>query len=78
MAKRKRKRTEDEIEQLAADFAGRLDYLEQAWGCRVEYEVDLGNGAAWFRIDRASETVALIVRCDVSGVSLPATKNLKE
>lgn len=67
----KRKRTKAELERLIADFEGRLAWLETAWSCCTEYEVDLSTGAAWMKITMPENTTALVVRCDVSGITVP-------
>lgn len=67
----KRKRTRAAIDKLADDFRGRMAWLETAWNCRTEYEVDLSTGAAWFKITFPNNTTALFVECDVSGVIVP-------
>ena len=67
------KRTPDEIEQAAAEFADRLDWLESAWGGSCEYEVDMETGRAWFRLSVPGSTTSLMVRCMAWSVTLPAT-----
>jgi len=69
----KKKRTKAELERLASDFEGRLAWLETAWGCRTEYEVDLATGRAWLKITMPGNTTALVIRCDVAGVTVPGT-----
>ena len=69
----KRKRTKAEVERLAADFEGRAAWLESAWGCRAEYEVDLSTGRVWLKITMPASTTALVVRCDIEGISVPGT-----
>ena len=64
----KRKR---DIDKLAADLEGRLAWLETAWSCTTEYEIDLGSGAAWVKITMPQNTTALVIRCDVAGITLP-------
>lgn len=64
----KRKR---DIDKLAADLEGRLGWLETAWGCRTEYEVDLGSGETWVKVTMPQNTTALVIRCDVAGITLP-------
>jgi hypothetical protein len=67
----KPKRTKRELDNLAAAFEGRMAWLESAWGCRTEYEIDLSTGAAWFKVSMPGSDTALMVRCDVSGVTVP-------
>jgi len=67
----KRKRTKRELERLVADFEGRMAWLESAWGCRTEYEVDMGSGAVWLKLTMPGNSSALVVRCDVAGVTVP-------
>jgi hypothetical protein len=69
----KRKRTKAELERLAADFEGKIAWLETAWGCRTEYEVDLGSGRVWLKITMPGSPTALVVRCAVDGVTVPGT-----
>jgi hypothetical protein len=69
----KRKRTKAEVERLAADFEGRAAWLESAWGCRTEYEIDLSTGGVWLKITMPASTTALVVRCDIEGISVPGT-----
>lgn len=64
----KRKR---DIDKLAADLEGRLAWLETAWKCRTEYEVDLGSGETWVKITMPENTTALVIRCDVAGITVP-------
>jgi len=68
-----KKRTKKQIEQLAADLDGRLAWLDSAWRCRTEYEVDMGTGETWVKITMPENTTALVIRCDVSGVTIPGT-----
>ena len=68
--KRKR-RSAAELERLAADLKGRLAWLEDAWGCRTEYEIDLGDGSVWIKLTMPGSATALVIRCDVSGVTVP-------
>jgi hypothetical protein len=67
----KKKRTKAELERLVEDFEGRLAWLETAWSCRTEYEVDLATGRVWLKITLPKNTTALVIRCDVAGVSVP-------
>ena len=67
----KRKRSRAAIDKLADDFRGRMAWLESAWNCRTEYEVDLSTGAVWLKVTFPSNTTALVVRCDVSGITVP-------
>jgi hypothetical protein len=69
----KRKRTKAEVERLAADFESRAAWLESAWGCSTEYEVDLSTGRVWLKITMPASTTALVVRCDIEGISVPGT-----
>jgi hypothetical protein len=69
----KRKRTKAEVERLAADFESRVAWLESAWSCRTEYEVDLSTGRVWLKITMPASTTALVVRCDIEGISVPGT-----
>jgi hypothetical protein len=69
----KRKRTKAEVERLAADFESRVAWLESAWSCRTEYEVDLATGRVWLKITMPASTTALVVRCDIEGISVPGT-----
>jgi hypothetical protein len=69
----KRKRTKAELEKLIADFVGRVEWLETAWGCRTEYEIDESTGRVWLKLTMPANTTALIVRCDVEGISVPGT-----
>ena len=68
--KRKR-RTPEEIERLAADLEGRLSWLESAWNCRAEYEFDLSDGSVWVKLTMPGNTSALVIRCDVAGITVP-------
>jgi hypothetical protein len=68
-----KKRTKKQIERLAADLDGRLAWLDSAWGCRTEYEVDMGTGETWVKITMPANTTALVIRCDVSGITIPGT-----
>ena len=69
----KRKRTKAELERLAADLEGRLAWLESAWSCRTEYEIDLGSGRVWLKITMPGNATALVVRCAVDGITVPGT-----
>jgi len=69
----KRKRTKAELERLVADLEGRLAWLENAWSCRTEYEVDLSTGRVWLKITMPASTTALVVRCDIESISVPGT-----
>ena len=69
----KRRRTKAELERLAADLEGRLAWLESAWNCRTEYEIDLATGRLWLKITMAANPTALVVRCDIEGVTVPGT-----
>jgi hypothetical protein len=70
----KRKRTKSELERLAADFSGRMEWLESAWGCRTEYEVDLATGRLWLKLTMPASATALVVRCDIEGITVPGTQ----
>lgn len=69
----KRKRTKAELERLIADFEGRVEWLESAWGCRSEYEVDESTGRLWLKLTMPANPTALVVRCDVEGITVPGT-----
>jgi hypothetical protein len=69
----KRKRTKRELERLAADFEGRMSWLETAWSCRTEYEIDLSSGRLWLKITMPGNSSALVIRCDITGVTVPGT-----
>lgn len=69
----KRKRSRDELARLIADFEGRAAWLESAWGCRTEYEIDTATGRAWFKITMPDNSTALVIRCDVSEITVPGT-----
>lgn len=73
--KRKRKRTEEELDQLAWRFSDRMEFLEQAWGCKIEHEVDLSTGETWLKITMPSSETAMVIRCDVEGITLPGRGN---
>lgn len=68
-----RKRTRRELAQLVADFEGRMVWLESAWGCRIEYEVDESTGAVWLKLTMPANATALVIRCDVGGITVPGT-----
>jgi hypothetical protein len=70
----KRKRTKAELDRLAADFGGRMEWLESAWGCRTEYEVDLATGRLWLKLTMPASATALVVRCDIEGITVPGTQ----
>lgn len=70
--KRKR-RTTAELERLAEGLEGRLRWLEDAWNCRTEYEIDLGDGSVWVKVTLPGNQTALVIRCDVEGITLPGT-----
>ena len=72
---RKKKRTEEELDQLAWRFNDRMEFLEAAWGCKVEHEVDLSTGETWLKITMPSSETTLFVECDVEGVLLPGRGN---
>jgi len=67
----KRKRTKRELERLAAEFEGRMAWLESAWSCRTEYEIDTATGAVWLKITLLGNQTALVVRGDVESVTVP-------
>jgi hypothetical protein len=69
----KRKRTKPELERLVKDFEGRMEWLESAWSCRTEYEVDLATGRLWLKLTMPANPTALVIRCDIDGISVPST-----
>jgi hypothetical protein len=69
----RRKRTKAELNRLVSDFEGRAAWLESAWGCRTEYEVDLATGRLWLKVTMPASTTALVVRCDIEDLTLPGT-----
>jgi hypothetical protein len=58
---------------LAQGDARTEAWLESAWGCRTEYEVDLATGRLWLKITMPANPTALVVRCDIEGVTVPGT-----
>jgi hypothetical protein len=68
---KKKKRTKKAIEKSAGVFSERMEWLENAWGCKTEYEVDLSTGDVWLKIVMPKNQTALVVRCDVDGITLP-------
>lgn len=69
----RKRRTAAELERLASVLEGRLSWLEDAWGCRTEYEIDLGDGSVWVKLTMPSNSTALVIRCDVEGITVPGT-----
>lgn len=64
MAKRKKKRTQEEIDNLAANFMDKLDWVETSWGVKTEGEVDLSTGRAWLKITKPGELSGIYIECD--------------
>lgn len=67
----KRKRPRATVEKLAAEFEQRMQWLETAWGVKTQYEVDLSTGAAWVKLTMPGNQTAMVIRCDVAGITLP-------
>ena len=67
----KKKRTKAELERLVADFEGRMAWLESAWCCRTEYEIDTATGEVWLKITLPGNQTSLVVRGDVASVTVP-------
>lgn len=67
----KRKRSRATVERLAAEFEQRMEWLESAWGVKTQYEVDLAAGDVWLKVTMPGNSTALVVRCDVAGITLP-------
>lgn len=68
------KRSKREIEQAAIGFRDRMRFLEEMWGARVEYEVDLATGVCSFRITPPGASVTLVVHESRAwNVTLPAS-----
>jgi hypothetical protein len=66
----KRKR---DIDKVTQDFRGRMAWLESAWNCRTEYEIDTSTGELWLKITFPDCPTALVIRCDVAGITVPGT-----
>lgn len=66
-----KKRSRREVDRLADDFRGRMEWLESAWNCRTEFEVDLSTGDTWAKITFPGNSTALVIRCDVGGITVP-------
>jgi len=62
--KKRRKRTQEELDDIAFEFMERLDWIESAWGVTTKGEVDLSTGRAWFVITKPGETSGISVECD--------------
>ena len=68
------KRSKREIEDAAIGFRDRMRFLEEMWGAKVEYEVDLATGACSFRITPSGSCVTLVVHeIKAWNVALPAS-----
>ena len=48
-----------------------MAWLESAWSCRTEYEIDTATGAVWLKITLPGNQTALVVRGDVASVTVP-------
>lgn len=70
---KRKKRSREEMDRLIADFEGRAAWLETAWACRTEYEIDTTTGAVWLKITMPANSTALVVRCDIAGVTVPGS-----
>jgi hypothetical protein len=68
------KRKRSQLDRLAKEFEARAAWLESAWGCRTEYEVDLSTGRLWLKITMPGNTTALVVRCDIEDLSVPGVE----
>lgn len=44
------------------EFTERVEFLEQMWGVKAEYEVDLDTGIAWLKISRPDTVVVLSIK----------------
>jgi hypothetical protein len=68
---KKKKRTKQTLDKLTQLFEERMEWLENAWGCKTEYEVDLSTGDVRLKITMPKNRTALVVRCDVAGITVP-------
>ena len=71
----KKKRSRATVEKLATQFEERMEWLENAWSVQTQYEVDLSTGAAWVKIVKPGNATALVIRCDVSGITMPGNSD---
>ena len=64
MAKKKKKRTQEELEDAASKFMDKLDWIETSWGVKTTGEVDLSTGRAWLKITKPGELSGVYIECD--------------
>jgi hypothetical protein len=68
------KPTKREIEQAAIGFRDRMRFLEDMWGARVEYDVDIATGLCSFKVTPPGSSVTLVVHdARAWNVTLPAS-----
>ena len=64
-----RKPSDEDVEE----FRSRVQFLEDMWGVKTEYEVDLASGIAWLKITRPDSPVVLsVMRFHIFDFLLPS------